>query len=337
MLARALRGVTVGFYVDVGAWDPVSDSVTAYFYENGWCGVNIEPEPGYAQALRRARQRDITLEVAVGEVSGASELHVLEGTGLNTIDVETAKLFPPFDAARYLITVKMMTLTQIFDAYAPRDVHFLKVDCEGSEVGVFKGFDLARHRPWIILVEATVPNSQVPSHHGWEPMLLTSGYRFVYFDALNRFYLADEHAELAAAFAVPPNVFDGIVRAPEIALRKKCESELEEMRVLLAAAEQRAERSAEIAAWRGAEAAATQSEFRRLLASGEIRSNLGDSTERRFRSHLSSGSDVPSSEGLAGTQREVPAYVTELEARVVRLLDKLTRDAAIINNEIPEA
>ena len=43
MLHRALRPVQQGFYVDVGANDPVCHSITKAFYERGWRGINIEP------------------------------------------------------------------------------------------------------------------------------------------------------------------------------------------------------------------------------------------------------------------------------------------------------
>lgn len=43
MLHRALKGVEKGFYIDVGANDPVQYSVTKAFYERGWRGINIEP------------------------------------------------------------------------------------------------------------------------------------------------------------------------------------------------------------------------------------------------------------------------------------------------------
>ena len=35
-----------GFYIDVGAHDPVRFSNTFYFYRNGWSGINIDPLPG---------------------------------------------------------------------------------------------------------------------------------------------------------------------------------------------------------------------------------------------------------------------------------------------------
>ena len=33
-----------GFFIDVGAWHPVSESVTKYFSLAGWRGINIEPD-----------------------------------------------------------------------------------------------------------------------------------------------------------------------------------------------------------------------------------------------------------------------------------------------------
>ena len=46
ILWRALRDVPNGFYIDIGAGHPVADSVTMHFYEHGWRGINVEPDPG---------------------------------------------------------------------------------------------------------------------------------------------------------------------------------------------------------------------------------------------------------------------------------------------------
>ncbi len=42
-----------------------------------------------------------------------------------------------------------------------------------------------------------------------EDLVVQNGYVFAYWDGLNRFYVAREHAELLPAFERPPNVFDG--------------------------------------------------------------------------------------------------------------------------------
>ena len=63
-------------------------------------------------------------------------------------------------------------------------------------------------RPWIVVVESTKPNSQIPSHECWEAILLNIGYEFAYFDGLSRYYVSLEHLDLKRAFGVGPNIFD---------------------------------------------------------------------------------------------------------------------------------
>jgi hypothetical protein len=52
-------------------------------------------------------------------------------------------------------------------------------------------------------------------------LLRESGYAEVYFDGVNRFYLAEERAGLAPRFSLPPNVWDDFETAFQLALRKE--------------------------------------------------------------------------------------------------------------------
>ena len=54
-LWRALRHVTPGRYIDIGAWDPRIDSMSLGFYEKGWRGYHFEPNPTFAARLRAHR------------------------------------------------------------------------------------------------------------------------------------------------------------------------------------------------------------------------------------------------------------------------------------------
>ena len=78
------------------------------------------------------------------------------------------------------------------------------------------GADLCRFRPWIILIEATAPNSQEPTYQDWEDILLNANYHFAWFDGLNRFYVSSERLDLMSAFRVQPNVFDNFVTHTEV-------------------------------------------------------------------------------------------------------------------------
>jgi hypothetical protein len=90
-------------------------------------------------------------------------------------------------------------------------IDFLKIDVEGAEPDVIAGLDLARHRPRVILVEAINPNNPDAAVDSWEPALLAAAYRFVYFDNLNRFYVASEHAAaLVQRFPPEPLAWDSV-------------------------------------------------------------------------------------------------------------------------------
>lgn len=66
-LRRTLQDVQRGFYVDIGAWHPTQDSVTRSFYDQGWRGINVEPNPHFLELLRKERPRDINLGCAIGQ------------------------------------------------------------------------------------------------------------------------------------------------------------------------------------------------------------------------------------------------------------------------------
>lgn len=212
LLWRALRHVEGGFYIDVGANGPVEDSVTKAFYDAGWCGINIEPMPLMHQALLEARPRDLNLALAAGAAKGELTLYDIpsvNGWASAEPAVAAAHRADGLEVAE--LTVPVQTLATICTEHVKGEIHFLKIDVEGFEGEVLRGMDFARWRPWVLVVEATLPNSRVSAHEGWEPLVTGQRYRFVWFDGLNRYYVAEEHAELAAAFGVQPNFFDDFV------------------------------------------------------------------------------------------------------------------------------
>lgn len=91
MLWRALKHVPDGFYIDVGAAEPGHLSVTRLFYENGWSGINIEPNPQLFQELQKARTRDVNLMVGAAETSGTKTFYRIGTTGLSTLDTAVAE------------------------------------------------------------------------------------------------------------------------------------------------------------------------------------------------------------------------------------------------------
>jgi FkbM family methyltransferase len=224
MLWRALKHIDQGFYIDVGANDPDHDSVTKAFYELGWCGINVEPAPQWFERLEKARPRDINLQLALGAEPGAITLYEIPDTGLSTAEKKFAERHEAERGyqSRELL-VKVDTLSRVCESFHLAPIHFLKIDVEGAEKAVLQGTNFGKIRPWIILVEATLPNSQEESYSDWEPLLLNAGYEYAYFDGLNRYYVAEGHENLKAAFKAPPNVFDDFVRSEQIEWERRAQ------------------------------------------------------------------------------------------------------------------
>lgn len=221
LLFRAFKNIDNGFYIDVGANDPEIDSVTKAFYDRGWSGINCEPLISHFEDLEKARPRDINLNYAVGDVEGEFQIWECEIRGWATLSEEVKIKHEAMGLECKANQVAQTTLTKICSEHVKNQIHFLKIDVEGFEEQVLKGFDFKRFRPWILVIEAIIPSSQIPNFQTWEPILLQSDYRCVYTDGLNRYYLADEHQELSEFFKLPVNVSDEYVSAALVAAENR--------------------------------------------------------------------------------------------------------------------
>lgn len=210
MLRRVFKDRKDGFYIDVGAMDPVVDSVTKFFYDEGWSGINIEPNDCFYRKLLQERPRDINLKLALGEHEETREMHVFEHIGNSTFEDSARDRYVEQGHEAKDKQVRVATLAAVCRDFVTQEIDFLKIDCEGWEEAVIKSADWNRFRPIVLLVEATAPGTPMPNWSGWEPYLLENAhYQMVYFDGLNRFYVRREYSsDLQSHFQTPPNVFD---------------------------------------------------------------------------------------------------------------------------------
>lgn len=218
ILWRALGSVQAGFYIDVGAAGPIDDSVSRGFYQQGWRGVHVEPNPDFATQLRADRPDETVIEALIGNDDDSSApFHIFAGTGLSTGVAEIAESHIAEGRERTTLDVPTRTLHSILDEIGDREVHWMKIDVEGMESEVLASWNDSPVRPWILVVESTAPQTNIEVHEDWEGELLERGYQFVYFDGLNRFYVHEEHRDLAEHFGLGPNIFDRFTLTPKSA------------------------------------------------------------------------------------------------------------------------
>ncbi|MEW4569142.1 FkbM family methyltransferase [Tautonia sp. JC769] len=204
LLRRAFAGQPAGFFIDVGAYDPVDGSVTKHFSQLGWRGINIEPDPAPFARLVADRPNDINLNLALSDSEGTLRLYTAEGAAHPSVD---RNLITGWFGARpedvREIELPATTLAAVCEAHVPpgQAIDFLKVDVESHEYEVLLGNDWDRWRPRVLIVESSAPER-------WEPALSAARYHFTLFDGINRVYVRGEDAHLIPLLSVPVNQTD---------------------------------------------------------------------------------------------------------------------------------
>ncbi len=218
VLWRTLGGVDHGRYIEVGAHDPRIGSVSAAFYDRGWTGITVEPDPNFAALHREQRPADVQIEAAAtASDSGSVTLHVVDGTGLSTLREDYAGMRASGGFRVHDIAVPARSINSILSeaGWAGQDIHFLSISTEGSEAQVLAGVDLAAWRPWALAVEVTGPESAPFRRQEVEELLRSAGYRLCLFDGLCCFFAAEEQYErLGPQLSFPACVLDNFTTPP---------------------------------------------------------------------------------------------------------------------------
>jgi FkbM family methyltransferase len=180
-----LGNIKIGFFVDVGAAEPIVNSQTWRLEQLGWNGILIEPRPDYAQRLRQSRRAKVYEAACTSPRNrGTVRLNLLGGYSSLNDKLVVAGMRP-----QGAIEVKAMTLDEILiDAGAPSPIDFISIDAEGHEVQILDGFDLTRWRPRLILIEDHVLDLRL------HRTLQSRGYTWGRRTGLNAWYLPAEAA-----------------------------------------------------------------------------------------------------------------------------------------------
>lgn len=84
---RGKFGKKAGIYVDVGALHPFRFSNTAWAYESGWRGINIEPNVDHFRLLEIFRPEDININCGIADKEGELTYYCFEEPALNGFDI----------------------------------------------------------------------------------------------------------------------------------------------------------------------------------------------------------------------------------------------------------
>ena len=143
-----------GLYVDVGAYHPLELSNTYLLYKRKWKGINIDINSLSIEYFDFLRPNDINLNLGVARKNSTKIIYFQKNKSpLNTLNLMHAKKI--FSNTFKQKKIKTKTLTNILDKtkFKRKEIDFLNIDTEGSDLEVLKSLDFKKYKPKLICVE----------------------------------------------------------------------------------------------------------------------------------------------------------------------------------------
>jgi len=155
---------TAGTFVELGAFDGVTQSNTLSFENKGWRGILVEPVPEAYKACKANRplakvfncacvaSTDHRKEIDITAVGLMSLVANARGGGAEEEDwIRRGELVQ--DLERQKISVPARTLASIVEEAGLQAIDLLSLDVEGHELAVLDGLNLKLWRPRFIVCE----------------------------------------------------------------------------------------------------------------------------------------------------------------------------------------
>ena len=150
-----------GFFMDIGAFDPVRASNTFLLYQKGWSGVHVDPNPEAIRRFREQRPRDTAVHAAIGRDGEAGNYLMFDEPLLNGFLPPEIEALHVANGHRIVerVPVEFRSVGSLLDEFAPTGIRIdlLNIDVETMEHTILSDWDFSIWRPRIIAIEIHGP------------------------------------------------------------------------------------------------------------------------------------------------------------------------------------
>ena len=141
-------------YLDIGAHHPCFLSNTYLFYRQGSRGVSIEPDPFLFSKIKRARGRDVNLNIGLASQHGSLKLHVFSSRTLNTFSEDEAKRYIQEGHEQIAShEIEVLTFEEVIKQHFDHTPDFVSLDVEGMDMEILQSIDFSRNQPTVFCIE----------------------------------------------------------------------------------------------------------------------------------------------------------------------------------------
>ena len=154
---KYLKKIKKGFYVDIGAFNPIRGSNTYLLYKKGWSGINIDADENSIKMFNILRRNDYNFNYAISS-SKKKKLKLFYEKNSSGVKTTVIK-FRDITLKNYRYKkVKVSTFDNLIKktTFYKKKIDFLNIDCEGSDYNVLKSVNIKIYKPRIICIEINV-------------------------------------------------------------------------------------------------------------------------------------------------------------------------------------
>ena len=173
-----------GTVVEVGAGPPEFLSMSKHFRDSGWRAICVEPNPKFV-SQHKERGHEV-YEYACSDDEGYSEFIINlnnvgyseenNGVSFSSLGIRIDGL--PEKDIQHKITVEKIRLNTLLEKINVDKIDLLSVDVEGWELEVLRGFDIAKYRPKVVMLENNIKSDlyeKYMNQHGYSKNAVIGG------------------------------------------------------------------------------------------------------------------------------------------------------------------
>ncbi len=185
ILYQLFYGKTDGYYIDIGANDPVALNNTKKFYDLGWKGINVEPNPRLYDKICKHRPNDININCGVGDVEGVMIFYEVDPDVYSTFDENEAAKTRYSSSKKVVnkIPINITTINNLFDM-SKQKIDLLSIDTEGFDYKILSMNNWSLNRPKSIVVELNHDENNSVYN-----LLTDNKYELIYFNGTNGIFV----------------------------------------------------------------------------------------------------------------------------------------------------
>jgi len=183
LIGKFFNNKKTGFYIDIGANDPIKMNNTYRFYKIGWRGILIEPHPKKFTKITETRPQDLKLKIGIGLKEGIIPYYEANPDSYSTFSLKEIEHYLK-DNIEIINTRQVLIepLSFILDKYCNKPIDFLSIDTEGFDLDVLKSNNWDKYRPKLICIET---DKGKPINE----FMKTIGYKESFNNGLNSFFI----------------------------------------------------------------------------------------------------------------------------------------------------